>query len=192
MHMFLCDFLLDIAQNSLEANSTCVSIGIDEDDSFIRFSVADNGKGMSKSVQARVLDPFYTDGVKHQKRKVGLGIPFLVQSVEGSGGAFSLESTEGVGTTIRFSFNLHNVDTPPLGDIPSTLVAVFSHPSASQVNVSRTLSTSRGSGSWEAHTDELREILGDFNSAGSLVLLKEFLQSQEDDLDGIRTEVPLA
>ncbi len=186
MHVFLCDFLLDIVQNSLEAGSKTVSILIDEDQRMLRFTVADDGKGMSKAVQAKVLDPFYTDGIKHAKRKVGLGIPFLVQSVDGAGGEFSLESAEGVGTTVRFSFDLYNVDTPPFGDLPSTLVAIFGHPSSCEIIVKRTLSTSLGSEGWEASRSELLEALGDLNTSGSLVLLSQFLQSQEDELDPIR------
>jgi hypothetical protein len=30
----------------------------------------------------RALDPFHTDGIKHPHRKVGLGLPFLVQTAE--------------------------------------------------------------------------------------------------------------
>lgn len=186
MHVFLCDFLLDIVQNSLEAGSETVSISIEEDRRMLRFMVADDGKGMSEETQAKVLDPFYTDGIKHAKRKVGLGIPFLVQSVDGAGGEFSLESAEGKGTTVRFSFDLTNVDTPPFGDLPSTLVAIFGHPSSCEVIVKRTLSTSLGDGEWEARRSELLEALGDLSTSGSLVLLRQFLQSQEDELDPIR------
>lgn len=188
MHVFLCDFLLDIVQNSLEADSTLVSISIDEDLRMLRFIVADNGKGMSKEVQAKVLDPFYTDGIKHTKRKVGLGIPFLVQSVDSAGGEFSLESSEGVGTTVRFSFDLDNVDTPPFGELSSTLVAIFGHPSSCEIVVKRTLSTTRGDGEWEVRRSELLEALGDLETCGSLVLLGEFLRSQEAELDSIRVE----
>lgn len=186
MHVFLCDFLLDIVQNSLEADSDRVSILIEEGRRMLRFTVADDGKGMSEEVQAKVLDPFYTDGIKHAKRKVGLGIPFLVQSVGGAGGEFSLESAVGVGTTVKFSFDMEHVDTPPFGDLTSTLVAIFGHPSSCEIVVKRTLSTSLGDGEWEAKRSELLEVLGDLGTSGSLILLKEFLQSQEDELDPIR------
>ena len=30
----------------------------------------------------KAVDPFYTDGLKHKKRKVGLGLPFMIQAVQ--------------------------------------------------------------------------------------------------------------
>ncbi|MFA6688276.1 MAG: ATP-binding protein [Sphaerochaetaceae bacterium] len=186
MHVFLCDFLLDIVQNSLEADSGTVSILIEEDRRMIRFTVADDGKGMSEETQAKAQDPFYTDGIKHAKRKVGLGIPFLKQTVDETGGEFSLTSAEGKGTTVRFGFDMMHVDTPPFGDLPSTLVAVFSYPASCEIVAKRSLSTSLGSGKWEVRRSLLLDALGDLRSSGSLVLLEQYLRSQEDDLDAIR------
>ena len=70
-------FLLDIVQNSFEAGSTEVLLTLEEDDILLVCTIEDNGKGMDEDLKARVLDPFVTDGVKHTKRKVGLGLPFL-------------------------------------------------------------------------------------------------------------------
>ena len=52
----------------------------------------------------------------------GLGIPFLMQAVNLSGGTFSVESEVGKGTTFRFSFDLNNIDTPPQGDVNGAVV----------------------------------------------------------------------
>ncbi|MFA6785071.1 MAG: sensor histidine kinase, partial [Sphaerochaeta sp.] len=103
MHVFICDFLLDIVQNSFEAESRRVELSLEETDTRLVCQVRDNGKGMDEAVKNRVLDPFYTDGIKHVKRKVGLGLPFLIQACEACNGDFSLESELGVGTTISFS-----------------------------------------------------------------------------------------
>lgn len=80
MHIFLCDFLLDISQNSLEANSSLVEIWIVQTEKKISFRIKDNGKGMTDLEKKKVTDPFYTDGIKHKKRKIGLGIPFVIQA----------------------------------------------------------------------------------------------------------------
>ena len=71
--------LLDIAENSVMANSTDVRIVILEKRSADRltFSVEDNGKGMTEDFVAKVTDPFTTT---RTTRRVGMGLPFLRQS----------------------------------------------------------------------------------------------------------------
>lgn len=182
MHIFICDFLLDIVQNSFEAGSTEVFLTLEEDDTLLVCTVEDNGKGMDEDLQARVLDPFVTDGVKHTKRKVGLGLPFLVQATTACEGSFSLQSELGRGTKVTCSFPLNNVDTPPFGDLPSTLLALMSHPLADELVVKRTLTTVKGEGGYELSKRELTDILGQLSTSGTLNLLKKFLVSQEEDL----------
>jgi hypothetical protein len=182
MHIFICDFLLDIVQNSFEAKSSEVRLILEETDDLLLCTVEDNGKGMDEDLKAKVLDPFLTDGVKHIKRKVGLGLPFLVQACTACEGSFSLQSELGRGTKVSFSFPLNHVDTPPFGDLPSTLLVLMSHPLAEELVVKRTLATAKGEGEYELSKRELAEILGPLTSSGTLNLLKEFLISQEEDL----------
>jgi signal transduction histidine kinase len=115
MHYEIVDFVIDIVQNSCEAGASLVELRIDEDDEGIGFEVGDNGKGMDALQQARALDPFVTDGIKHPGRKVGLGLPFLQQALEQSGGRLKLESEKGRGTRLSFRFDTRNVDCPPVG-----------------------------------------------------------------------------
>lgn len=187
MHVFLSDFLLDIVQNSLEAGATRVDVSIKEDDRFFSFRIEDNGKGMSAEELARAKDPFYTDGKKHAKRKVGLGIPFVMQSSEQAGGEFTIRSEAGVGTVVSFSFAADNIDTPPLGNISATLVAIFSAPTHSDIVVTRTVETSVGNGGYQISRNELIDALGEIQSSGSLNLMREFLVSQEEELEAFRT-----
>lgn len=185
MHVFLCDFLLDIAQNSLEAGSTMVRITIAETQDRIGFVIQDNGKGMSAEVQKRVTDPFYTDGIKHSRRKVGLGLPFVKQT----SCAFSLESEEGRGTKVSFEFDLTDIDVPPLGNLPSTLLAVFSGaPEGCDVVVDRSLDTPAGSDAYQVSRSDLIDALLELKTAGSLNLARQYLEGLEEGLDGIRTE----
>ena len=75
--------ITDIASNSVRAGATRILLDIDinEDNTTIRIS--DKGCGMDAETIARVTDPFYTT---RTTRKVGLGIPFLIQNAEQTGG----------------------------------------------------------------------------------------------------------
>lgn len=191
MHVFICDFLLDIVQNSFEADGEHVRLIYDERERMLDCTVEDDGKGMSEELRKRVLDPFCTDGTKHGKRKVGLGLPFLHQAVTEAGGSFNLSSREGRGTTVKFSFDLDNVDTPPVGDLPGTLLLLFNHPRAKEFTVVRKLATRKGSGEWEASKSSLEEVLGNLTDSGSLVLLREFLTANEAEIQQYAVAHPL-
>ena len=186
MHASLCDFLSDIVQNAVESGADFIRVVLDEGDTTFTCTVEDTGKGMSEAVLKRVTDPFYTDGVKHAKRKVGLGIPFLIQAVEAVSGTFSLESTEGKGTKVIFSFALDHIDCPPKGDVASTLLSMISFPGSYHLVVRRTLSIGGGQDAYVGDRTGLEELLGSFTDVGALQLLRTYLQSQEAAMDEIR------
>lgn len=182
MHICIDDYLLDILQNSFEAASTHVELVLDETESKLTCLIRDNGKGMDAEVQKRVLDPFYSDGVKHTKRKVGLGLPFLSQACEACQGTFALHSEVGVGTTVEFSFNLAHLDAPPMGNLVSTFVALLSHPLAKELVIRRTVSTRKGNSTYTLSKEELEEVLGSLSTSGALNLLREYINSQEEEV----------
>jgi hypothetical protein len=182
MHICIDDYLLDIVQNSFEAASTHVELVLDETESKLTCLIRDNGKGMDAEVQKRVLDPFYSDGVKHTKRKVGLGLPFLSQACEACQGTFALHSEVGVGTTVEFSFNLAHLDAPPMGNLVSTFVALLSHPLAKELVIRRSVNTSKGSGNYSLSKQELEDVLGGLSTSGALNLLREYINSQEEEV----------
>jgi DNA mismatch repair ATPase MutL len=82
VHFTIGDYVLDIAQNAIEAGARTIVVELDEKADCTSVRVTDDGCGMSEDEKTRALDPFYTDGIKHKNRRVGLGIPFLVQAVE--------------------------------------------------------------------------------------------------------------
>lgn len=182
MHICIDDYLLDIVQNSFEASSTQVELVLDETENKLTCLIRDNGKGMDAGVQKRVLDPFYSDGIKHTKRKVGLGLPFLSQACEACQGTFALHSEVGVGTTVEFSFNLAHLDAPPMGNLVSTFVALLSHPLAKELVIRRTVSTRKGNGTYSLSKQELEEVLGSLSTSGVLNLLREYINSQEEEV----------
>jgi hypothetical protein len=183
MHASLCDFLTDIVQNSIEAGSHLIKVRIEQDEHAIAFSVCDDGKGMNEDQLHRALDPFYSDGSKHTKRKVGLGLPFLQQMIEEIDGDFSITSKEGEGTEVNWKVPLSHIDSPPLGDIPSTLNSLIAYPSDTELMVYRCAKRGEAKEEYEVSKNDLLEVLQDVSSVGDLVLMRTFLQSQETAIE---------
>jgi hypothetical protein len=142
--------------------------------------VKDNGKGMTPEELKRAMDPFVTDGVKHPQRKVGLGLPFLIQTAEQSGGGWDLQSEKGKGTTATAWFDTGNVDMPPVGDLPVMFRTILMFDGPDEVVIRR-----RRDGEvpldYEVRKSELIEALGGLEDAGSLALLGKYLRSQEEN-----------
>jgi len=178
LHFTLSDFLLDLAQNSVEAGASHILVSVVQADGAVGFAIEDNGKGMDEETLARVRDPFFTDGKKHAKRRVGLGIPFLVQALEQVDGEFSLESVPGEGTSLRFSFPLDHVDTPQLGDLPGFFLSALCFDGEYELVIQRR-DVYRGL-DYELTRSGLVEAVGDLHDAASLVLVRRFLESQEE------------
>jgi hypothetical protein len=206
MHFTLTDLVSDITQNGAESGADLVELDIGEmvDSSGkreFRFTVKDNGKGMSQEDLKRVQDPFVTDGIKHPHRKVGLGIPFLIQTAEASGGGWEMESRQrsdstesgdsteagDSGTTVSAWFDLDNVDTPPVGDIPGMFRTVLLFDGPAEVVIKRVRETGASSPDgakrleYEIRKTELIEALGDLEDAQSLILLGQYLRSLEEN-----------
>jgi anti-sigma regulatory factor (Ser/Thr protein kinase) len=116
--------ILDIAENSVRAIAKTVWIEITEDHGQDRLScvIRDDGKGMSKAVLEKVMDPFYTS---KKVRRVGLGLPMLAEAAERAGGSFAIESQEGMGTWITAEFQFSHIDRQPLGDITGAITVLI-------------------------------------------------------------------
>jgi hypothetical protein len=140
--------------------------------------VTDTGKGMTEEELLRARDPFTTDGKKHPGRRVGLGIPFLAQTAALTEGDFDIRSRPGEGTSVFFRFNLEHPDTPPMGSLPETFRQILSLPGDYEMEIQRQLNTE----SYKVLRSEIIETLEDISSAGSLNLLKTYLESLEDSL----------
>jgi hypothetical protein len=186
MHNSIADFLLDIIQNSIEAESDAVEVVIEDTEKFFSCTIKDNGRGMSESELNRIRDPFYTDGKKHVKRKVGLGIPFLEQMTEMTGGILDIRSKPGEGTEIFFSFKSDHIDTPPVGNIPSAVLAAMTYPADFELLVSYAVSRKGASDGYELRRSELVDILGDLRNGRSQALLRKYIMSQDESLECIR------
>ena len=115
--------ILDLAQNSVKAEATLVTIRLELDDKgWLTFTLADDGKGMTPELLAQVTSPFATT---RTTRKVGLGIPMMQETARRTGGDLTITSELGQGTTLTATLDTKNWDCLPLGDVPGTLLSLF-------------------------------------------------------------------
>lgn len=152
----LSEHVLDIVQNSVKAKATLIEIIVKEDfiNDLCSLIIRDNGCGMDEETVKQAANPFFTS---RTTRKVGLGLSLLKQNAEASGGKFILESELGVGTKLEASFQLSNVDKPPMGDIWETFYLTLL--SYTQGELEYKHSTNKGE--FSIGSSELKEVLGD-------------------------------
>ena len=72
------------------------------EDNVVLIKVQDNGCGIPKHIQDKVFDPFFT--TKPIGKGTGLGLSQVYGLLAQSGGSVSLDSAEGVGTTVTLRF----------------------------------------------------------------------------------------
>ncbi len=139
----------------LEQKQKNITIEVIEDSvrNEFRFTIKDDGIGMSKAMVESLVDPFTTS---RTLRKVGLGIPLLSQNCQLCDGSLKIESEEGVGTTLVSKLALNHIDRPPpLGDIASTMTGLITSNEA--INISYTHRINQNS--FDVSTSELVEAL---------------------------------
>jgi len=194
MHFTLADLITDITQNAVEAGAGLVELEVSESafksdiannsaaksGGEFRFLVRDNGKGMTEEEVKKAIDPFVTDGVKHPHRKVGLGLPFLIQMAEQSNGGWDIKSEKGKGTTVTAWFDSGNVDMPPAGDIPGMFRTILMFNTSAEIVIRRKRKTEENEDEYEIRKSELAEALGSLEDAGTLVLMDQYLRSLEN------------
>lgn len=150
--------ILDIAENSVKAGApfTEIMVMVNSAKNLLEITIRDNGCGMSEEQVNRVIDPFYTT---RTTRKVGLGVPFFKESAESAGGSFSIKSEVGVGTTVKASYELDNIDRMPMGDLTATIhTLVTMHD-----DIDFLFTYIVNENEFSLDTRELREILGDIS-----------------------------
>lgn len=146
--------ITDIAANSLRAGATQLELDICEESGVITLRLSDNGCGMDAATVARVTDPFYTT---RTIRKVGLGLPFLIQNAEQTGGNVQIASQPGKGTEVTARFVSTHIDCPPWGNLPETVALLI----CGSPDVNIRFSYRSGSIVFDLSTDDLRTALGD-------------------------------
>ena len=178
MHASLSDIIADVAANSIEAGARLVRVSVVEDTGKISLVVDDDGKGMDAETAARAFDPFWTEPGKHDKRKIGMGLPFVRQTCDACGGNVELKSEKGVGTTLTCTFDASNIDLPPMGDLAAAVLSLFTFDGDYEMAFRHR----RGGEEYEIARSELKDAVGGFDSVEGLSLAKEFLAGQEESL----------
>lgn len=171
--------ILDLVQNSLAAQAKNIWITIIEDrqEDKMVVKIKDDGKGMSQETLHKVLDPFYTT---RTTRKVGLGLPLLLANARACEGNLEVKSALGEGTSVEAVFRLSHIDRPPLGDMPATLIALFS--GSPEVNFFYVHKCEEKS--FQISTAEIKENLAglSLNEPQVLAWLQDFFQEKEKEL----------
>jgi hypothetical protein len=171
----------DLTSNSFEAGANVITVDLSETDRDLSIVIVDNGKGMTPEELKRATDPFWTDGIKHPGRKVGLGIPFLIQTAESCGGTWNIRSNKGFGTTLEATFDLTNIDTPPMGDVAGYFRQIMTFDGRYELTITRHSPRL----DYVVRRSELLEALGladtgSFEDANSHALLGQYLESMEE------------
>jgi len=174
--------VLDIAQNSIRAEASLVTIGVIEDRNAhtMELFVEDDGCGMTEEQVAQVMDPFFTT---RTTRKVGLGVPLFKMSAEATGGDFSIRSVLGEGTKTTAFYHTDHIDMMPLGDIDSTILSLISVNPDTDFCYIRKINDKE----FTFDTREIKAVLGEdvpINEPEILSYLKEMLRDNTMEIDG--------
>ena len=168
--------ILDLTQNSIRAGATAVQLEVIEDAAanVVRFTIADNGCGMTEDQLSRLHDPFFTT---RTTRRVGLGVPLLKQGAEQAGGGIAVTSAPGRGTTVAAWYQYDNIDRPPLGDLAATVWTLL----IMNDEVLFEYRHRRGAGTFEVGTAALRRQLGTrrFGTPRLAAALRQYLADGE-------------
>ena len=174
--------ILDIAQNSISADATLVEIDIEEDDTNDRLTICvkDNGRGMSEDFLEKVEDPFITT---RTTRKIGLGISFLKEAAEITGGSIKINSILGSGTTITATFVMSSIDRQPVGNLTETIITLVTL----NTEIDFIIKYKVNENEFVFSTYEVKTMLGDdtnLNSPPIVVFLTEYISEHIENLSG--------
>lgn len=172
--------ILDIAQNSIRAGASLIEIflHIKSAEHTLSVEIKDNGCGMSVDQIAKVTDPFYTS---RTTRRVGLGIPFIKQSAECTGGSFVMNSVAGAGTCVSVLYHLNHIDCMPLGNISDTILMLVT----SYEDLDFIYRYEIDDVGFELDTRQMREILGgvSFSQGDVREFIKGYLEDNKNEVD---------
>lgn len=175
--------ILDIARNSITADSDNLRIAIIEDieNNLLTIKIKDDGKGMNEETLKSVVDPFYTT---RTTRNVGLGIPMFKANAENCNGKFNIESQVGVGTEIIAEFQYDHIDRVPIGNMSDTIVTIINGNEDLDLLYTHCVNDDK----FTLNTKEIRKRLGEVSISNIDVLswLKSYIK---EGLEEIRDEI---
>ena len=150
----LSPHILALAQNSVRAEASEVALTVTLDEKgLLTLIIRDDGCGMDAELLSRVQSPFATT---RTTRKVGLGIPMMMENCRLTGGDLRLESEKGKGTTLTATLDTRSIDCLPLGDLAGTVATLVT---ANPDRPEFTLHCLSPRGEMQFDTREIREAL---------------------------------
>lgn len=87
-----------------ERDDGSVMISARPGDTFVEFSVRDDGPGIAKEYHDRVFRMFHTLRPRDEVEASGMGLALAKKQIESRGGTISIESAEGKGAEFRFEW----------------------------------------------------------------------------------------
>jgi len=115
MDRVIRNLLSNAIKYSLDGKNIVVSVKKSDNDSFVEFSVKDNGIGIAKEHIEKIFDRFYrVENATHTIKGTGLGLHLVKMTVEKyHNGEITVESEEGIGSVFTVKLPL-NVDDSEL------------------------------------------------------------------------------
>jgi len=92
--------VISTSLENLDENHPAVKVGDLKEGFYACVEVSDSGRGMSQEILDRVYEPFFT--TKPYSKAAGLGLSMVYGFVRESGGAVSICSELGIGTSVTF------------------------------------------------------------------------------------------
>ena len=174
-------YILDLVQNSVSAGAKNIRISvlIDTERDELTVIIEDDGCGMSAEFVKKVTSPFTTT---RKTRKVGLGIPMIMQLCEMCAGRFDIKSEPGVGTTLTLSFRASHVDLPPMGKLEETMLSLIN---GTPEGIEFTLEYKKNSAGFDFNTLEVRQMLEGvpLNTPAVLTWIRDYIREGIEETD---------
>jgi signal transduction histidine kinase len=108
----LQEAFMQLIQNARSAMPTGGTIAIETgvpDDTLVRVTIRDTGRGISPEHLPRIFDPFFT--TKGEWAGTGMGLAVVHKTIEDHGGAIQVQSQVGTGTNVSMTFPVNAVRT---------------------------------------------------------------------------------
>lgn len=175
--------IMDIMQNSIMADASCIELRIYENrkEDLLSIEMIDNGFGMDSTTVAAVTDPYFTT---RTTRKVGMGLSLFKQAAEQCGGSFHLESEPGVGTRMVVTMQQSHIDRQPMGDMAGVISLVV----AANQEIDIVYNHITESGGFTFDTRQIKRMLDDISITDPKIVkfIREMIQENLTEIDVLR------
>lgn len=101
----LCQVLINILKNSIEAESKNITLTLSESDNKLLINISDDGIGISKEIMDKIYEPFYTT----KRSGTGLGVSLSKEIINAHNGNIEYSSVEGNGTEVKIILPSYNL-----------------------------------------------------------------------------------